>query len=73
MCAISLTTRICICTGQYSIVDLEGGGLRGEKGVCIIWVLKQKSENGKGEKVTGPCCRLGTYQSRRVWSRGQRA
>jgi len=28
---------------------------------CIIMVLKQKLEVGKGKKVTGPCCQLGAY------------
>ena len=42
--------------------------------VMLYVVTSVKGEKCVGKKggATGPSCRQGTYQSRRVWSRGQR-
>ena len=42
-------------------------------GRLIVVLFSKRVKDCRGKNVTGPCCQLGTYHSRWVWSRGQRA
>jgi len=52
--------KVLIVGHEYKRVRYRGG--------ILIEGAYAKGEKGRVEKLIEPCCRLGTYQSRRVWS-----